>query len=90
MYRAMQHQQEHDAARSTGSASMKVNGSTEHTAEGSAAPQGTTYRVASLGQDCHICMWDVTVPEPAASRPIARHAVVCWLMLHARSPDVLA
>ena len=85
VYRATQHQQEHDAARSTDSASMSANGSTERTEGGSAAPQGTTYRVASLGQDCHICMWDVTVPEPAASRPTARQAIMCWHMLHAQT-----
>ena len=40
--------------------------------EEEAPPPGITYRVASLAQDCHICMWDVTIPDSPSLQPHAR------------------
>ena len=74
MHRAMRQTPDPALGRSTSSTEMEVDSRTASAPapEEEASPPGITYRVASLAQDCHICMWDLTIPDSPSLQPHAR------------------
>ena len=70
--RAKQQKSEASLEKSTSSTDMEEDGAAAASPVEEGAPSDRTYRVASLGQDCHICMWDVRIPEQHALQPTTR------------------
>ena len=70
--RADQLKAENAMEMSTSSTDMEEDSASAASAMEEAAPSDRTYRVAALGQDCHICMWDVRISEQPALQPTSR------------------